>query len=492
MISMTDFKQIIVLRNEGKSQEDIAIQLGISRRSVIRYLKSGKIPVYKREVAATRVNPMINFLDEAQKCLETIPDISLNELFEHLKKNGYKGSLRSMRRKTSDIRKKLKNKEVYFQRIAKAGEVMEGDFTELQITIGGVVKKVYLWITSLPYSNSYFATPYLNCTFECFAEGSVNAFNEFGGIAKKYRLDNLSPVVTKILSGKERLVTQRFAQFQSHYGFAQDFCNPARGNEKGNIEANNKHFKIKLKSKIALEKLTFINLESLRKYIWSLCREHNQSEEIKNKFNEENLLLLPELPFKSFRTEIVRINKYSLFSLGTSGHMYSVPSKYIGLSLEARIYPDYVEVIDLEKTVCTHKRLLGLKGLVSINVEHIIEGLLRKPGAFRDWKYREVVFERPSWKQFYSKLIETGKDEKEFLRCISLLKEYDRENITLAMELAMENQMELTSVTLKNLINNEFKNVLAIPELPVNLDQYDFFIKGDRNYEHRTTDVSWT
>ena len=52
--------------------------------------------------------------------------------------------------------------------------------------------------------------------------------------------------------------------------------------------------------------------------------------------------------------------------------------------------------------------------------------------------------------------------------------------------------MELTSVTLKNLINNEFKNVLAIPELPVNLDQYDFFIKGDRNYEHRTTDVSWT
>jgi transposase len=491
MISMTDFKQIIILRNEGKSQEDIAVLLGISRRSVIRYLKSGKIPVYKRDVGATRIDPMANFLDLAKNCLETIPDISLNELFEHLKKNGYKGSLRSMRRKTSDIRKKLKNKEVFFQRIAKAGEVMEGDFTELQITIGGIVKKVYLWITSLPYSNSFFATPYFNCTFECFAEGSVHAFNEFGGIAKKYRLDNLSPVVTKILSGKERLVTQRFSQFQNYYGFSQDFCNPARGNEKGNIEANNKHFKIKLKSKIALEKLTFINLESFRKYVWSLCREHNQSDEIKNKFNEENLLMLPEHPFKSFRTEIVKINKYSLFSLGTSGHMYSVPSKYIGLSLEARIYPDYLEIIELDKTVCIHKRLLGVKGLVSINIEHVIEGLLRKPAAFRDWKYREIIFERPSWKMFYSKLIEAGKDEKEFLRCIGLLKEFDRENITLAMELAMEGQMELTSNTLKNLINNEFKNVLAIPELPVNLDQYDFLIKGDQNYEHRTTDVSW-
>ena len=154
---MTDFKQIIVLRNEGKSQDDIAKQLGISRRSVIRYLKSGKIPVYKREVGATRIDPMVNFFDDAKKSLETIPAISLSELFDHLKKKGYKGSLRSMRRKTSDIRKMLKNKEVYFQRMTKAGEVMEGDFTELQITIGGVVKKVYLWITSLPYSNSYFA-----------------------------------------------------------------------------------------------------------------------------------------------------------------------------------------------------------------------------------------------------------------------------------------------------------------------------------------------
>lgn len=492
MISMTDFKQIIILRNEGKSQQDIAIQLGISRRSVIRYLKSGKIPTYKRANGATRINPMLNFLDEAQSCLEKNSQISLNQLFEHLKNNGYKGSLRSMRRKTADIRKKLKNKEVYFQRLTKAGEVMEGDFTELQVAIGGIIKKVYLWITSLPYSNTYFATPYLNCTFECFAEGSVHAFNEFGGIAKKYRLDNLSPVVTKILSGKERLVTQRFAQFQNHYGFAQDFCNPAKGNEKGNVEANNKHFKAMLRSRIALESLTFVSLESLRKYIWSLCREHNQLEEVRNKFKEENLLSLPETAFRSFRTEIVRINKYSLFSLGTAGHMYSVPSKYIGLSLEVRIYPEYIEVIEQEKMICVHKRIMGLKGLVSINVEHVIEGLLRKPGAFRDWKYRDVVFERPSWRQFYSKLIEEGKNEKEFLRCISLLKEYDRENITLAMELAMENKMELTSTTLKNLISNEFYNVLAIPVLPVNLDQYDFFLNGDKSNEHGATDVSWT
>lgn len=492
MISMLDFQKIIVLRNQGKSQQEIANDLGISRRSVIRYLQTGKIPVYKRELKATRADPMEGFMDLAEEALNKNINVSLNELFEHLKIKGYGGSLRSMRRKTSAIKKKLKNKEVYFQRLTKPGEVMEGDFTELQVMIGGINKKVYLWITSLPYSNAYFATPYFNCTFECFADGSVNAFNEFKGVAKKYRLDNLSPAVTKILSGKERLVTQRFSQFQIHYNFYQDFCNPSKGNEKGNIEANNKHFKIKLKSKISLEGLTFINLESFKNYLWKLCREHNDLDEVKNKLKEENLNKLPEYSFKSFRTEIVRINKYSLFSLGTSGHMYSVPSKYIGLSLEARVYPNHIELIDVEKIVCTHKRLVGLKGLVSINVEHVIDGLLRKPGAFRDWKYREVVFERPSWKKFYLKLIDSGKDEKEFLRCLNLLKEFDRENITLAMELAMENKMELDSKSLKDILAGDLDNVLLIKELPVNLDQYDFFIKGENKNENRTTDACWT
>ena len=57
MISMTDFKQIIQLRNKGKSQQEIANSLGISRRSVIRYLKNGKIPQYSRRTKSNRIDP---------------------------------------------------------------------------------------------------------------------------------------------------------------------------------------------------------------------------------------------------------------------------------------------------------------------------------------------------------------------------------------------------------------------------------------------------
>ena len=63
MISMTDFKQIIQLRNKGRSQKEIAKALGISRRTIIRYLKDGHIPKYERKNPSNRTDPMNGFYD---------------------------------------------------------------------------------------------------------------------------------------------------------------------------------------------------------------------------------------------------------------------------------------------------------------------------------------------------------------------------------------------------------------------------------------------
>ena len=378
MISMSDFKQIIALRNRGKTQQEIANSLGISRRSVIRYLKEGQIPQYKRFTKSNRKDPLEGLYDLIKEKLSINPKLPLNELYEYLLIKGYEGSERTLRRKTLDLRKKLKSKEVYFQREVKPGEIMEGDFTEIHVPIAGTQRRVYLWVTSLPYSNSYFVTPYYHCSFESFADGSVNAFNEFNGVALKYRLDNLSPAVSKILSGKDRVVTSRYAELQQHYGFKQDFCNPGKGNEKGNVEANNKYIKKKILSQISLNKLSFKDLESFKSFVWKLSRDHNNRSDVKDKFLSEKLMPLPQTPFKCFRTEVVSINKYSLFTLDKNGHMYSVPSENIGLSLEARIFPDRIEVVKNGEIKCIHKRIYGKRGLVSIMPEHITYNVLIK------------------------------------------------------------------------------------------------------------------
>jgi transposase len=487
MIKMTDFKQIIQLRNQGLTQDEIANKIGISRRSVIRYLKSGDIPSYQRKEKSTRPDPLAGFYDTVENNLSSNQDLSLSELFEYLQAKGYEGSIRTLRRKTLATRRHLKTKEVYFQRLAIPGEIMEGDFTEMYIEIGGTQRKVYLWVTSLPYSNFYFASGFYHCTFECFAQGSVDAFNEFGGIAKKYRLDNLSPAVSKILKGHERKVTQRFAEFQNHFGFMQDFCNPAKGNEKGNVEANNKWLKKKISSQISLNKVHFRTLEAFNAFVVNVCREHNKKDDIQIKKAEEQLSSLPIEKFNCFKTEIVSINKYSLFSLGNTGHMYSVPSAHVGLSLEARVFPTEIQVISQGVMVCKHNRIYGPSGLVSIMPEHIISALVKKPNAMGSWKYRHVLFERPAWNQFYERIKSEGGTDKEYLRCLKLLTTHGKEIVTIAMEILLDDKEKLSLQRLEKIITNNLDDILELSPIVINLHHYDDLIKGENNEDFYTS-----
>ncbi|MBL4867818.1 MAG: IS21 family transposase [Pseudomonadales bacterium] len=475
---MTDFQRIVQLRNRGKTQEEIARELGISRRSVIRYLKDGKVPVYNRQTNSNRKDPMAGFYDLAKQKLESDPSILLTDLHSYLDSKGYLGSERTLRRKTRPLRDIKKHKEVYFQREVRAGEIMEGDFTELYVQIENKKRKVYLWVTTLPFSNTYFATAYYHCTFECFAEGSVLAFNEFNGIAQKYRLDNMSPAVSKILCGKDRVVTTRYKQLQDHYGFEQDFCNPAKGNEKGNVESNIRHIKRKILSRISLHNLVFRNLDAFKEFVWALCREHNELTNVQSKFKEEPLKSLPDQPFLSFRTDVVNINKYSLFTLNKTGHMYSVPSQYIGMSLELRLYPSNLELLHEGKIVASHKRIYGPRGLVSIELEHIINGLIKKPGAMKDWKHRHILFSRPSWLAFYNHLIANGGHDKNYLSCLRLILKHGRDVVTLAMELELENNGPITAKSLEKIITNEMDNIHEIKPLKPTLHHFDELLHG--------------
>lgn len=468
---MNEYKKIVTLRNGGMTQEGIAAFLGISRRTVIRYLNNGDVPHYQRS-KSTKPDPLDGMLDLLTSTLEKNPNLTLVELFDFAKEHGYKGSLRTLRRKTRIFREKLKRKNVYFEREKIPGEVMEGDFTQLHVDIGGICRTIHLWVTTLTYSNTIFATPYYHETFECFAEGSALAFEEFGGIARRYRLDNLSPVVTKILSGKNRLTTKRFVEFQQHYGFYQDFCNPAAGNEKGNVESNNRHLKRRLLNKISLNKVLFKDLEAFKVFVWDLCRELNNRDEVRQKFKDEALQGLPARFFESYQTEIVPINKYSLFTFGSWGHYYSAPGHLVGLRVEARIYPSRVDIIWDSSVVSTHKRLYGKKGLVSINVQDIITALCRKPGVFAEWKHRNVLFQQPVWQKFYEKIKVADKD-KHYLHCLNLMTRFQEEDLTAAMEIVLNDGLDASSKTLLDLLEARTWNIMEIRPIKTNLAQYD-------------------
>ena len=247
------------------------------------------------------------------------------------------------------------------------------------------------------------------------------------------------------------------------------------------MESNNRALKRRILDQISLNNLTFSSLDAFEDFVAGLCRENNNRDKVKIKLRGENLKPLPESDFGCFKTSVASINKFSLFSLENTGHMYSVPSGYIGLSLEVRIHPKKIEAYHEGELVCSHNRIYGPRGLVSIKIEHIIKALVKKPAAMRDWKHREVLFERPAWKAFYEGLKKEGGSDKDYLRCLSLILGHGREKVTVAMELAIEEKLKLTSKELENLITNEMEDLLSMAPLEVNLSKYDEFLEGEKN-----------
>ena len=96
--------------------------------------------------------------------------------------------------------------------------------------------KGYALTVSFPYSNKGYTQAFPSQKQECLLEGLKRIFEHIGGVPCRIRLDNMTTAVAQVLKGAERVLTDGFMRFMLHYRFHAEFCNPASGNEKGNVE----------------------------------------------------------------------------------------------------------------------------------------------------------------------------------------------------------------------------------------------------------------
>ena len=85
-------------------------------------------------------------------------------------------------------------------------------------------------------SGAAYHRAYIRATQQAFLEAHQLAFAYFDGVFRVLRYENLKSAVKQILRGHRRAETSRFIAFRSHWRFQSEFCNPARGNEKGNVK----------------------------------------------------------------------------------------------------------------------------------------------------------------------------------------------------------------------------------------------------------------
>lgn len=228
---------------DGKSNRQIASELGISRNTVKKVVTQERvtIPEYRR-TQPIRFPVMGSFIPIIEAWLEADSRVPRKQqhtskrIYDRLvKEHQFQGSERRVREMVAALREKPK--EVYLPLAFEPGEMAQAGWIEdLRVVIAGRPCKVQVLNLVLNYSGSVYCEAFEHVRQEAFFQGQRNAFEFWGGAPHTVTYDNLKSAVKRILEGKSREENERFVAFRSTYLFDSRFCNPARGNEKGRVE----------------------------------------------------------------------------------------------------------------------------------------------------------------------------------------------------------------------------------------------------------------
>lgn len=398
--------------NEGETLERAAMKTGMSENTARRYregakAKSGRSPRTYR----TRTDPFAAVWPEVEKMLEAAPGLEgktiLARLCERPDSAFTDGQLRTLQRKIKRWRAEHgPHKEVMFPQQHRAGEYGQSDFTsmnELGITIGGEAFEHLVYHFVLPYSQWETGMVCFSESFETLIGGFQRAVAELGRVPHKHRTDNLSAATHDLKDGR-RAFNERYLGAMAHYGVQADRNTPGRAHENGSVEQAHYRFKSAVEQALLLRGTReFADRPSYEAFLGEIFAARNKRRIAKLGDDLRGMNELPPMRIEDFRRERVTVTRFS--TIRAADNTYSVSSRLIGEAVDLRLYAETIEVRHGERLVATMDRQRG-RGNVAIDYRHVIWSLVRKPGAFARYRYREALFPTLTFRRAYDVLSE--------------------------------------------------------------------------------------
>ncbi|WP_240033885.1 IS21 family transposase [Oceanobacillus profundus] len=452
---MAQYHHIKFLKEvEGLSQRQIAIKLGISRNTVSKYLKQNKPPT---TIKRKHTYSGKEYSDETKRVLPIIDQWLEDDLKRWGKQKhtaariykrlvdeyDFKGSESNIRKVVAKRKKKLQ--EVFIPLDFQLGHQFQFDWGEADIVLQGQTKRVFLFCSQLSASRVRFVRAYLHEKQEAFLDGFVHAFEFFGGIPTEGLFDNLKTAVEKIMQGRDRLEQESFMALQTHYLFKAEFCNVRSGNEKGRVEGTVGYVR-----RNALVPVPVVqSLDELNDHLLSWClkeAEHRKvpysKETVKQMWNKEKEYLrpLPEQRFEACKLVSCQVNKTSLITIETN--KYSVPCKYVGQAVWAKIFVDQIIVVAQNQVIAKHPRSYERHEMFTV-LDHYLEALIKKPRAIRDAHAFQSSDIPKVFRRFHQKMRdqEGAIGDRKFIRLLLLHREIGMEILTQALLEAEKTQI---------------------------------------------------
>jgi transposase InsO family protein len=418
--------------------------------------------------------------------LEEAPELEAKTLFNHLHEKYpdtyHEGQLRSFQRRVSQWRAlEGPPKQVFFQQQHRPGEAIQVDFTwmtELKITIAGEAFDHMLCHVVLPYSNWQHATLCRSESLLALRKGIQAALFRLGHVPEFCQTDN-STSATHRIDSKKRDFNEDYRALMRHYHMTPRTIAIGKKEQNGDVESLHNVLKKRVKQHLLMRGSR--DFESARAYQSWLNQLFDKANRLRQKKITEELKAMRPLtvkPLADYREEKVKVSRYSLIRV--MENIYSVPSRLIGHPLRVKVYEDHLEVYFKTSQQLIVERLLGRKKH-QINYRHIIDSLLRKPGAFARYRYREDLFPTLTFRQSYDSLCEEFNERKAdlaYLRILKLAASTMESEVETALELLLEVNQTPSIDHVKDLMGQNQSAKPSVKIDPVNLNDYDALLES--------------
>ena len=208
---------------KGKSIKEIVRDLGVSRNTVRKVLRSGETAfAYERSVQPLpKLGPWAADLErllEANERKARRERLTMIRVFEELQGLGYRGGYDAVRRYAASWHRdrSAATAAAYVPLSFAPGEAYQFDWSHEIVVIAGVTTTVKLAHMRLCHSRMFYVRAYPRESQEMVFDAHDRAFAFFGGACQRGIYDNMKTAVDAIFVGRERQYNRRFQQMCGH------------------------------------------------------------------------------------------------------------------------------------------------------------------------------------------------------------------------------------------------------------------------------------
>lgn len=393
------------------TKEVAAAKAGMDSKTARRYLTDGRLPSEQKmeRTWRTRKDAFEEVWEGLQQQLDTNPGLEAKTIFEALQR-AHPGKFADTQLRT--LQRRIKQwraiegpvREVYFIQKHLPGRLCQSDFTrmsEIGVTIAGQSFEHMVYHFVLTYSNWEDATLCYSESFESLSEGLQNALWRLGGVPQ-HRTDRLSTAVNNMSDAKE--FTTRYDSLLRHYKMEGQKIQAGKANENGDVEQRHHRWKRAVTQSLLLRgSPDFLTITAYTDFLRALLSQLNSGRRELLAIEMQQLRALPDNRLDSMKRLKVRVDSGSLVYVDRNA--YSVHSRLIGEQVEARLKIDTIEIWYANRQIEQMPRLRG-RGKHRVDYRHIIDWLVRKPGAFENYRYREELFPTSRFRMVWDTLRE--------------------------------------------------------------------------------------